>query len=183
MIRRGRSSVQKMPACAALLSAIWCYFIATCVIDHRQGGAMKGAGGTSGGAGQFFLGLMLMCGGFYLLLNAVVVSSTFGLGARLFGVGGYGLTGGMILVPLVIGVVIIFYDARRFIGWLLALGAFAALVFGVISSVSLNLRTMSAFELICILVMAFGGLGLFLRSLRGQAEQERSDAQARGLRS
>jgi hypothetical protein len=89
----------------------------------------------------------------------------------------------MILVPLVIGVVIIFYDARRFIGWLLALGAFAALVFGVISSVSLNLRTMSAFELICILVMAFGGLGLFLRSLRGQAEQERSDAQARGLRS
>jgi hypothetical protein len=53
----------------------------------------------------------------------------------------------------------------------------------VISSVSLNLRTMSAFELICILVMAFGGLGLFLRSLRGQAEQERSDAQARGLRS
>jgi hypothetical protein len=144
---------------------------------------MKGAGGTSGGAGQFFLGLMLMCGGFYLLLNAVVVSSTFGLGARLFGVGGYGLTGGMILVPLVIGVVIIFYDARRFIGWLLALGAFAALVFGVISSVSLNLRTMSAFELICILVMAFGGLGLFLRSLRGQAEQERSDAQARGLRS
>jgi hypothetical protein len=141
-------------------------------MDIDQGAAMKGAGGTSGGAGQFFLGLLMMCGGFYLLLNAVVVSSTFGLGARLFGVGGYGVTGGMILIPLVIGVVMIFYDARRFLGWLLALGAFGAMVFGVIASVSMNLRTMSAFELICILTLAFGGLGLFLRSLRGQAAEE-----------
>lgn len=140
---------------------------------------MKGAGGTSGGAGQFFLGLVLMCSGFYLLLNAVVVSSTFGMGARLFGVGGYGVTGGMILIPLVIGIVMIFYNARLFLGWLLAIGAFGAMVFGVISSVSMNLRTMSAFELICILALAFGGLGLFLRSLRGQADEEREQARAR----
>jgi len=140
---------------------------------------MKGAGGTSGGAGQFFLGLILMCGGFYLLLNAVVVSSSFGLGARLFGVGGYGITGGMILVPLAIGIVMIFYNARNAFGWLLALGAFAAMVFGVIASVNMSLRTMSAFELICILALAFGGLGLFLRSLRGQADEEREQERAR----
>jgi hypothetical protein len=140
---------------------------------------MKGAGGTSGGAGQFFLGLILMCGGFYLLLNAVVVNSTFGMGAHLFGIGGYGVTGGMILVPLVIGIAMIFYNARNFFGWLLAVGAFGAMVFGVISSVSMNLRTMSAFELICILALAFGGLGLFLRSLRGQAQEERDQERAR----
>jgi hypothetical protein len=38
---------------------------------------------------------------------------------------------------------------------------------------------MSAFELICILALAFGGLGLFLRSLRGQAQEERDQARAR----
>jgi len=133
---------------------------------------MKGAGGTSGGSGQFLLGLIMMCGGFYLLLNSVVVSSSFGLGMRLFGLGGYGVTGGIILVPLVIGICMIFYNARNYLGWLVAVCSFGALVFGVISSVSLNLRTMSAFELICILVLAFGGLGLFLRSLRGQADEE-----------
>jgi len=55
----------------------------------------------------------------------------------------------------------------------------------VIASVSLNLRTMTAFELICILALAFGGLGLFLRSLRGAAHAERAaaDASARRLRS
>lgn len=134
---------------------------------------MNGAGGTGGGTGQFFLGLLMMCGGFYLLLNGVVVSSSFGLGMRLFGVGGYGVTGGIVLVPLVIGVAMIFYNARNYLGWLVALCSFGALVFGVISSVSLNLRTMTAFELICILVLAFGGLGLFLRSLRAGAVEER----------
>ncbi len=127
---------------------------------------MNGAGGTSGGVGKFILGLIMMCGGFYLLLNGIVVSSSFGFGSRLFGIGGMGLTGGMILIPLLIGIGMVFYNARNYLGWLIAIASFGALVFGVISSVSLNLRTMTAFELIVILTLAFGGLGLFLNSLR-----------------
>jgi hypothetical protein len=145
---------------------------------------MNGAGGTNGGTGQFFLGLVLMAGGFYLLLNSVVVSSSFGLGTRLFGVGGYGITGGIVLIPLVIGIAMIFYNARSALGWLLSICAFAALVFGVIASVNMSLRTMSAFELICILALAFGGLGLFLRSLRNAARDEEGAAsRERRLRS
>jgi hypothetical protein len=138
---------------------------------------MKGAGGTSGGIGQFFLGLFMMCGGFYLLLNGIVVSSSFGLATRLFGIGGVGITGGIVLIPLIIGVAMIFYNARSALGWLLALGSLAAMIFGVISSLSLNLRTMTAFELICILVLAFGGLGLFLRSLRSSVREDAAQAE------
>lgn len=128
---------------------------------------MSGAGGTSGGSGQFFLGLIMMCGGFYLLLNGIVVSSNFGMSTRLFGIGsGFGITGGMILIPLMIGIGMVFYNAKNYLGWLIAICSFAALIFGVISSVSMNLRTMSAFELIAILTLAIGGLGLFLRSLK-----------------
>lgn len=127
---------------------------------------MNGAGGTSGGIGKFLLGLVMMCGGFYLLLNAVVVSSSFGLGSRLFGFGGMGLTGGMILIPFLIGVAMVFYNAKSYLGWLIAIASLGALVFGVISSVSMNLRSMTAFELLVILTLAFGGLGLFLNSLR-----------------
>lgn len=128
---------------------------------------MNGAGGTSGGSGQFFLGLIMMCGGFYLLLNGIVVSSSFGMGTRLFGIGaGFGITGGMILIPLMLGVGMVFYNSRNYLGWLIAIASFAALVMGVISSVNMSLRTMSAFELLMILTLAIGGLGLFLRSLR-----------------
>ena len=36
---------------------------------------------------------------------------------------------------------------------------------GVISSVNFTLRGMTAFDLLVILILAFGGLGLFIRSL------------------
>lgn len=45
---------------------------------------MKGAGGSSGGIGHFFIGLIMMCGGFYMLLNAISVTSNFGLSSRIY---------------------------------------------------------------------------------------------------
>ncbi|ABO22667.1 hypothetical protein SHLO109777_09625 [Shewanella loihica] len=127
---------------------------------------MRGAGGSSGGIGLFLVGLVMMCGGFYLLLNAISVTSNFSLGYRLYNVGGMGITGGTILIPLIFGIGIIFYNARNLLGWLLTLGSLTALIFGVLSSVRFNLRTMTTFDLLVILVLAIGGLGLFLRSLK-----------------
>jgi hypothetical protein len=131
---------------------------------------MNGAGGSSGGIGSFFIGLLMMCGGFYMLLNAITVSSNFGLGSRFYSVSAYGsnvgITGGMVLIPFIFGVGLIFYNSKNILGWLLSIGSLTALIFGVISTVRFSLRTMSSFDLIVILVLAVGGLGMFLRSLR-----------------
>ena len=131
---------------------------------------MKGAGGTSGGLGQFFIGLIMMCGGFYMLLNAIHVSSNFGMGMRLYGFsamgGQYNITSGMVIIPFMFGVGLIFYNGRSIIGWLLSIGSITALIFGVISSIRFSFRSMTSFDLIVILVLAMGGLGLFLRSLK-----------------
>lgn len=51
-------------------------------------------------------------------------------------------------------------------GWLLSIGSLVALIFGVISTIQFTFRAMSAFDLIVVLVLAAGGLGLFLNSLR-----------------
>jgi hypothetical protein len=131
---------------------------------------MRGAGGTSGGVGQFLIGVVMMCGGFYLLLNSISVTSSFGFGARMYAVSAfgssYGITSGMIMIPFMFGVGLVFYNSKNLIGWLLTIGSIVALVFGVISSIRFGFRSMSAFDLITILVLAVGGLGLFLRSLR-----------------
>jgi len=130
---------------------------------------VRGAGGSNGGLGQFFIGLIMMCGGFYMLLNSISVTSSFGLGGRLYSIsafGGFGITGGMIMIPFLFGVGFIFYNAKSIIGWILSLGSVTALIFGVLSSVRFSLRSMTSFELIVILVLAIGGLGLFLRSLK-----------------
>lgn len=132
---------------------------------------MRGAGGTQGGTGQFLLGLAMMGVGGYLLLNAIVVTSSFGLGYPVYGFsllgGAYAITSGMILIPMVIGVGMIFYNGRSIAGWVLFVGSVLALVFGVLASLRFSFRPMSAFDLIVILVLVAGGVGLFLKSLRG----------------
>jgi len=141
---------------------------------------MRGAGGTSGGLGQFFIGFIMMCSGFYLLLNSINVTSSFGMGARLYGFsamgGNYSITSGMIMFPFIFGVGLVFYNSKNVLGWLLAIGSIAALIFGVIASIRFNFRSMSAFDLITILVLAIGGLGLFLRSLKSFDDSEIKDS-------
>jgi hypothetical protein len=128
--------------------------------------AMRGAGGTTGGIGSFFLGLAMMVGGGYLFLTSVQVVHHFHLGYRLFGIGAMSITSGMVMIPFIFGIGLIFYNAKNPLGWLLAVGSLIMLGFGVISSINFRLRSMSAFELIVILVLMIGGLGLFFRSLR-----------------
>jgi len=136
---------------------------------------MKGAGGTSGGFGQFFIGLIMMCGGFYMLLNAISVTSSFGMGMRMYGFSAMGnnfnITSGMIMIPFMFGVGLIFYNSKNILGWILSIGSIAGLIFGVISSIQFSFRTMTSFDLIVILVLAIGGLGLFLRSLKALDEK------------
>ncbi len=127
---------------------------------------MRGAGGTQGGLGQFFIGLVMLVAGGYLFLNAIVVTSSFGMGMGLFNMGGFRVTTGMVLVPFIFGVGLIFYNSRNWLGWVLAIAALVMLGFGVVTSVNMSLRRMTAFELIMILTMLVGGLGLFLRSLK-----------------
>jgi uncharacterized protein len=136
---------------------------------------MKGAGGTQGGIGLFLLGFVMMSAGFYLLLRSISVSSHWGLGSSLYQWGGFSLTSGMVLIPFIFGIGFIFFNGRSLVGWLLTLGSSSALILGVIASVDFRFRQMTAFDLITILVLAIGGLGLFLRSLTSVESDPPSD--------
>jgi len=130
--------------------------------------------GQRGSAGNIIIGFLMMCAGFYLLLHAIVITESFFLGAglyRLSYMGGMQVTGGMLLIPLLIGIGIIFYNTSNLLGWALAGGSLAALIVGVIVNTHLSLRSMSLFELLMIFVLAFGGLGLFLRGYRDGAKR------------
>ena len=108
---------------------------------------------------------MMVAGG-YLFLNAIDVANNFHLGYRIYSLGRVHLTSGMTLVPLIFGIGFIFYNSRNIIGWALSIVSLVMLVFGIISSIQFKLRSMSAFELITILVLMVGGVGLFLSALR-----------------
>ena len=119
----------------------------------------RGAGGTPGGIGLFFLGLVMAGVGGYLLLNQVQVTTSFWT----FGhYGGFGLT----LLPLLIGVAFLFYDGKSVVGWLLtSLGA-AIILANILMNMDIYFRQTTLFNTILMLGLLFGGLGLIARSLR-----------------
>ena len=76
------------------------------------------------------------------------------------------VTTGMILIPFMFGVTIVFYNGRSKTGWAPAIGSVIALIAGVIANLTLQFASLSPFDLLVILVLLFGGIGLFLGSLR-----------------
>ena len=83
---------------------------------------MRGAGGTPGGLGGFFAGAAMVVAGGYLLLARVTV---FGGYWDLWGYNAFGLS----LLPLLIGIGLLFFDGRSVAGWALtAIGAIIILV-------------------------------------------------------
>ncbi len=130
----------------------------------------QGAGGTPGGSGSFIIGFLMMSCGFYLLMHSIHVSDSFTFGSSLYQLPMFGysasVTGGMLLIPFVFGIGMIFYNARNLIGWALAVGAVSAIVVGVLAGLRFTLQHMTLFDLLTILVLSVGGLGLFLGSLR-----------------
>ena len=127
----------------------------------------RGAGGTRGGEGNFFIGIVMMIAVGYLLLRGIMVRPQFGVGNAMYSIVGFPVTTGLVLVPFAFGVGMIFYNSRNWIGWLLAGGSVVALVVGVIASINFTLVRMSAFDLLVIIILLVGGIGLFLRSLKG----------------
>ena len=122
----------------------------------------RGAGGTPGGFGEFFLGLAMACGGGYLLLQQVTVSS----GAwQLWGYNAFGLS----LIPLLIGIAMVFFDGKSKLGWVLtALGALIILL-GIITNLTIFFRPTSLYNTLIILGLLAGGIGLIARSVRTRA--------------
>jgi hypothetical protein len=123
---------------------------------------MKGAGGTQGGVGQFFLGLLMAVGGAYLLTNQVSVSSGFW---GWFGPHTFGLT----LLPFVFGIGLLFFDGASRAGWLLTAAGAAIILLGILMNLRIYFEPTSLFNTLTMLVLLAGGLGLVARSLKPYA--------------
>jgi hypothetical protein len=120
---------------------------------------MKGAGGTPGGVGSFFLGLLMAVAGAYLLTSQVTVSSGFW---GFFGRNTFGLS----LLPLLLGVGLLFFDGRSIPGWLLTAAGAVVIFAGILMNLRIYFEPTSLLNTLVMLVLLVGGLGLLARSLR-----------------
>ena len=126
------------------------------IIRYRQGSSL----------GRFFLGLVMLVMGAYLFLDSIQVVNQFSWGSGLFNVGSVKMTPGLVLIPFLFGIGMVFYNPDNDLGWLLVIATLIMIVAGVLMNIQFRLRTMSSFELLMILGLAIGGLGLLLSGLR-----------------
>lgn len=126
----------------------------------------RGAGGTSGGIGEFFLGLGMILVGGYLFTNLVQVRSGFFHQYNWFGSGPRLTPFGITLIPFCLGVGWLFYDARSKVAWLLAAGSVLTILVGILVTLEVRIYGANLYQLGLILVLLVGGVGLFLRSLK-----------------
>ncbi len=119
--------------------------------------AMRGAGGTPGGIGEFLMGLALMAVGAYLFLSRVVVMSNMDM---LFG------HAGLVLVPLGLGVAMLFFNARSIVGWLLAGGSVVTVLVSIIMNLTLFFQPTNFLRTTVMMALLFVGLIMMMRSFR-----------------
>ncbi len=122
---------------------------------------MKGAGGTTGGVGLFLGGAAMVVAGGYLLLTRVTVASG---GWRVWGYNAFGLS----LLPLLVGIGVLFYNGKSLVGWGLTFAGSIIILAGIIANLRIYFQPSSLFDTIMILGLLAGGIGLVARSLRSQ---------------
>ena len=93
--------------------------------------------GTKNDELEFFLGIVLLAAGIFMLSKKVIVTSSWGMGVWRFG--GYSINSGTVVIPLII--------------------------LAIIMSVGLYFTSTSLFDYILIIGMSSVGLGLILKTL------------------
>jgi hypothetical protein len=151
----------------------------------------RSASNQAGDVVQFIVGGCLFGGGVFLFMNQVMVRSdglASGMG-RSFGrlgggwggwgsggglVAGFGTPGmGLLMIPLAIGVCLLFAGSYQRWARLLVWGSLTALFVGVLNSVRITFIPATLWQLAVYVVMIASGGGLMFRSLHAYGDDDR----------
>lgn len=123
---------------------------------------IRNVGGTPGGTKTFLLGIVLVIIGGYLLFNQVQVHSG---GFWHYGFGSVGSSFGITLIPMLIGIAILFANGKSLVGRVLTGGGLLLILVGIIANLDIHFRQTSLLNTIIMLTCLVGGIGLVVRSV------------------
>lgn len=110
---------------------------------------------------QFFLGIILLGLGLFLLSKRVMVSSNW----YVWRIGNFDLSSGLVTVPLIIGIIWYFFDSKSIIPKIIITLGVVFIVATIIMSIRIYFVTTSMYEYVLIIGMAAAGAGLLLKTL------------------
>lgn len=113
---------------------------------------------------RFFGGMLLFGAGMFMIFQNLIVESSWGMGS-IFRIGGYGIPNGTIMIPLLLGIALLFLLDRKLWGWLFITVGIVIILAAVIMSVSVRWRTSSAWMFFIMFALTMAGGSMMLREL------------------
>ena len=114
---------------------------------------------SDNGGLYFLIGIILLAVGLFLLTQQTDVTMVW----YTWRFNNINLASGVILIPFIIGVVMLFFNPKSVFGKILTIIGLLIIVATIIMSINIVFRKTSLFTLIVMLVMIAAGLGLLLR--------------------
>ena len=108
----------------------------------------------------FIAGAVMLTAGLFWLLQIVQVSSLWGGGWM---IGGVQVSGGATLVPLIAGIVWLFFNPKSVGAKIVCILGVVIIIAGVLMSIRFYVRSTSLYVFILIFVLIAGGCGLLAR--------------------
>lgn len=109
----------------------------------------------------FFLGIILLGAGIFMITKNTYVGVIW----YQWRIGGFGIPTGAIILPLLIGIGMLFFNSKSIIGWIITVLGGVIIVLSIILSVEIRFATTNLYSFIIMFGCAFAGAGMLLRSL------------------
>lgn len=80
-------------------------------------------------------------------------------------------TFGLTLIPLIIGIVLLFFNGKSIAGWILSGGGLLIIFAGILAHLNIYYQRTSLFNTILMFTLFAAGLGLMARSLKSKSNE------------
>ncbi len=112
----------------------------------------------------FLVGLALLCGGLFLIFQNTTLSTNF----TLMDIMGFTPPFGVVLIPFIIGVGVLFFNEKSFIGWLLTIMGLVIIVLGILMGLRIYFNRIPLSQGLIMFGMVAAGAGLTLKAIAGK---------------
>lgn len=118
---------------------------------------------------QFVAGIIMLVVGLYILSQKVMVTSSYGF----FSLWNGRFSSGLIMVPLIIGIVWMFATGGSFASKVFTVLSVILVIASIVASTRIWLASITMYEWVLILVLIFGGAGLTAKVLFASNKPEK----------
>lgn len=112
---------------------------------------------------QFFVGLLMLAAGLYMIFQHIEIRNSMRSGFIYFG--NFGMPNGLIFLPILIGIVMLFLMEKKVYGWIVIAVGIVIVLAAVLLNTQMTWRGTNAFNYIIMFGLTAAGGALTLKEL------------------